>query len=227
MYCLPPSVGALALLTVDIMGQYPPASPPGPEFTDQSLYAFSVLIHGRRCDGTLTFRLETGVISLSTTGRAVVDNLEDALTDVGVLAAYDLYGYTLPVIADVARPGKHVGLMALANDPAVQLYDLSDQSRSADPISFDAAANAAGIATVPAADIARLQWWNPGGDEQAIAVVTAQAIATWRLWLHRHTEKTGNPASRDYALGQLEKWLEANPLPLVDRLGGPLPEPHR
>jgi|GEM_PF-3843461 len=40
MYSLPHSVGALALLNVDIMGQYPPASPPGPEFADQSLNAF-------------------------------------------------------------------------------------------------------------------------------------------------------------------------------------------
>ena len=117
--------------------------------------------------------------------------------------------------------------MVLANDPAVQLYDLSDQDRSAVPILFEAAAKAADIATVPAADIARLQWWNPPADEHAIAIVTAQAIATWRLWLHRHVEQTGNHASRDYALGQLEKWLEANPLPLVDRLGGSLPEARR
>ena len=222
MHTLPHSVSALALLTIDLMGQYPPESPPSGAIDYKTVAGFGVLIHWLRDDGSLAFRLETGVTGRHTKGREMLHQLEDALTGVGVLAAYDLYGCALTIIAHVAEMDNYTGLTALGSAAAEQLCDLSEATGPNESGSFEATAGNAGIATVPAAVVAELQWYGPLFEEHATAVLGQQAIATWRLWLHRHVEQNGNATWADAARAQLERWLATKPLPLLDRHGEPM-----
>ena len=57
MYSRPHSVSALALLTIDLIGQYSPASPPGGATEFKTLAGFGVLIHWICDDASLAFRL--------------------------------------------------------------------------------------------------------------------------------------------------------------------------
>ena len=223
MHTLPHSVSALALLTIDLMGQYPPESPPNGAIDYKTFAGFGVLIHWLRDDGSLAFRLETAVTGRHPKGREMLDGLEDALTGVGVLAAYDLYGCALTIIAHVAEMDNYTGLTALGSAAAEQLCDLSEATRRCETEPFEATAGKAGIATVPATVVAQLQWYGPLFEQHATAVLGQQAIATWRLWLYRHVEQTGDVAWGDAARVQLERWLETKPLPLTDRNGDPLP----
>lgn len=220
---LPTHVSALALMTIDLSHLYREASPPRGRFDHLHVVGYGLLSHRVRADGRLTFGLDTCAIGAGTSERELANSLEDDLTDVGLLTAYDLQATALPLLLSVTKPGEHLSIAALASAPPERFCDLAQRTFDKALVPFELACERAGIDTVPASEIANQTLWSFAVTEHMTAILSLNAIATWRLWLAHHADVSGHWQACAAASAQLDFWLEQHPLPVFDRHGRRLP----
>lgn len=220
---LPTHVSALALMTIDLSHLHKTFVRPRGRFDHLHVIGYGLLSHRVRADGRLTFNLDTGAIGAGTSERELANSLEEDLTDVGLLTAYDLHATTLPLLLSVTKPGEHLSLAALASAPPTRFCDLIQTDWTGKIIPFGRACERAGIDAVTTDTLTDQTMWSFGMIEHITAVVADRAIATWRLWLGRHADISGHwQVCRD-ALKAFDAWHEQHPLPVFDRYGRQLP----
>lgn len=223
MFRLPTNVSALALMTIDLSQHMQPAVPPRGRFEHLHLVGYGLVTHRVRPDGRISFMLDTFAIGAGTRESDLADRLEDDLTDVGVLTAYNLQAIVRPLILSVTIPGQHLSLAELASAEPSRFCDLTHKRWSNAPVSFADACDRVGIDTLPD-DLARDQTlWSFGITEHLTAVLAERAIATWRLWLAAQADLSSAWSVCTDASRQFDAWLEQHPLPVFDRHGRRLP----
>lgn len=220
---LPTHVSALALMTIDLSHLYRPTSRPRGRFDHLVVCGYGLLSHRVRADGRLAFTLDTCAIGAGTSERELANSLEDNLTDAGVLAAYDLQTTALPLLLSVTKPGEHPSIAALASAPPQRFCDLAERTWAKTLVPFELACKRAGIETVPASSIVTQTLWSFAVTEHMTAILSRNAIATWRLWLAHHADTSRHWQACASASTQLDFWLEQHPLPVFDRHGRRLP----
>lgn len=216
---LPTHVSALALMTIDLSRYDHPSTLQRSRYDHLHLVGTGMLSHRVRSDGRITFGLDTCAIGAGTGESALIDQLEDDLTDVGVLTAYNLQDRVLPLILSLTSPGKHLSLAALAKAPPERFCDLTQRSWKGQPVPFARACASAGIEVIGDDIIGEQTLWSFGVLEHMTAVLTDRAIATWRLWAARHADSSGDWQTCTTAVQQLDAWLDQCPLPTFDRYG--------
>ena len=140
------------------------------------------------------FSLDTCVIGAGTSERELANSLEDDLTDVGVLIAYDLQVTALPLLLSVTNPGEYLSIAALASAPLVRFCDLTTTNWAKTLVTFQQACERAGIEPSPPTRS-----------------------------LTRRCGGSGYWQTCAAASAQFDAWLEQHPLPVFDRNGRRLP----
>ena len=223
MFRLPTNVSALALMTIDLSQHMQPAVPPRGRFEHLHLVGYGLVTHRIRPDGKISFMLDTCAIGAGTRESDLADRLEDDLTDVGVLTAYNLQTIVRPLILSVTIPGQHLSLAELASAGPERFCDLTHKRWSNAPVSFADACDRVGIDTLPD-DLARDQTlWSFGVTEHLTSILSERAISTFRLWLAAQADLSSAWSVCTDASRQFDAWLEQNPLPVFDRHGRRLP----
>ncbi len=220
---LPTHVTALALMTIDLSHLHRPTTPPRRKFDQLHVVGYGLLSHRVRADGRITFGLDTGAIGAGTSERELANTLDDNLTDVGVLSAYDLQATALPLLLSVTTPGDHLSIAALASAPPERFCDLTQTTWAGTPVTFEQACERAGIDTVPADTISDQSLWALAAAEHMTAKMAEASIATWRLWLARYADVSGHWQACAAASAQFDAWIAHHPLPVFDRHGRRLP----
>ena len=220
---LPTHVSALALMTIDLSHLHRPTMPQRDRFDHIHVVAYGLVSHRVRADGRMSFGLDTCAIGAGAGERELANSLEDDLTDVGLLTAYDLQVTALPLLLSVTKPGDHLTIAALASAPPERFCDLTQTAWAGTPVTFEQACARAGIDTMPVDTISDQTQWAFAVTEHMTVVVAERAIATWRLWLARYADTSGHWQACAAASAQFEIWLAQHPLPVFDRQGRRLP----
>lgn len=216
-------VSAITLTVIDLTAYAPPERNYR-RFDARHMVAAAVLSHVVRHDGRLKFSLEARAIPAGTGEVELADWLEDVMTMQGLLTGYHLHDVTVPLLLSCTERGRHPSLAELADINADQFCDLTERNWNGGVVPFEAACARASIDIQPADDRLQQSWWATTMIAHLEAVVSAQAVAAWRLWLHGHAARAGSPRTCRDAEADLAAWLENNPRPATDTIGRLLPQ---
>ena len=207
---IPTRVVALALFTADCIDCSLPPAVQREALQSTRIIGGGILVQVKVKDDKFSFHFHSTGFSAAPhleTETKILNDIEDALTKFDVLIGYGLHGRLLPLLAAKSPTGERLSIDGLVTLPGHRLCDLMQNRKEGQPLPFEIAAGRAGIPVMPADPARDLGQFMSFGDEQSITIVN-HITATYRLWLDRQIELSGDVRARENALDQLFSWLD-------------------